>query len=181
MEGRATKGGIVVTNKVGKGRVFVCPFEGCRKESTRKYNIQTHMRIHTDHAPYVCCNTHCGMSFKWRSSLANHERHHHSTALKAEAESDRRGSEESQDERTQPAVAVDAGDSPVSDDERERLVVAVILAHGLGRSQHCSLDNNAGLQKLGVAARAPSCVQLVPPTDPLSFRSRVSRGTQRPV
>lgn len=57
-------------------RVFRCPVQGCTKSSGRKYNIQAHMRLHTQEMPYACPFPGCKMSFKWRSSLVNHERYH---------------------------------------------------------------------------------------------------------
>lgn len=60
----------------GKNRTFLCPFDGCAKESSRKFNIQAHMRVHTRAKPYVCERPNCGMAFKWRSSLVNHEKYH---------------------------------------------------------------------------------------------------------
>uniref|UniRef100_A0A7S0BM46 C2H2-type domain-containing protein n=1 Tax=Rhodosorus marinus TaxID=101924 RepID=A0A7S0BM46_9RHOD len=70
---------------------FVCPFIGCTKESSRKFNIQAHMRVHTKAKPYACMRPNCGMSFKWRSSLVNHEKYHASgewAASEEECESD---------------------------------------------------------------------------------------------
>lgn len=59
-----------------KKKIYRCPYEGCGKESPRKYNINVHMRIHTGEAPYVCRYTGCGQTFKWKSSLGNHEKGH---------------------------------------------------------------------------------------------------------
>eukprot|EP00188_Purpureofilum_apyrenoidigerum_P001029 Plantae.Rhodophyta-Purpureofilum_apyrenoidigerum.ctg15246.p1 GENE.Plantae.Rhodophyta-Purpureofilum_apyrenoidigerum.ctg15246~~Plantae.Rhodophyta-Purpureofilum_apyrenoidigerum.ctg15246.p1 ORF type:complete len:275 (-),score=28.97 Plantae.Rhodophyta-Purpureofilum_apyrenoidigerum.ctg15246:108-932(-) len=62
-------------------RIFECPVKGCKKSSGRKYNIQAHMRMHTEEMPYVCMHSGCKMSFKWRSSLVNHERYHDTTQI----------------------------------------------------------------------------------------------------
>lgn len=53
-------------------RMWRC--ESCKKLFSKKYNMQIHMRQHTGEKPYVCRP--CGLSFKWRSSLRNHERYH---------------------------------------------------------------------------------------------------------
>ncbi|KAJ8906998.1 hypothetical protein NDN08_003481 [Rhodosorus marinus] len=70
----------------GKKKAFLCPFAGCKKESSRKFNIQAHMRVHTKAKPYACERPNCGMSFKWRSSLVNHERYHAAGEWAAAAE-----------------------------------------------------------------------------------------------
>ncbi|KAJ8906705.1 hypothetical protein NDN08_003194 [Rhodosorus marinus] len=57
-------------------QVFPCPWEGCGKSFNKKYNMQMHMRQHTNERPYVCSVNECRLSFKWRSSLRNHLRYH---------------------------------------------------------------------------------------------------------
>uniref|UniRef100_A0A7S0BPB0 C2H2-type domain-containing protein n=1 Tax=Rhodosorus marinus TaxID=101924 RepID=A0A7S0BPB0_9RHOD len=59
-----------------RGQVFPCPWEGCGKSFNKKYNMQMHMRQHTNERPYVCSVNDCRLSFKWRSSLRNHLRYH---------------------------------------------------------------------------------------------------------
>lgn len=136
---------VPVVLKEGKIRVFVCPFEGCKKESSRKYNIQAHMRIHTEQTPYRCDHDGCEMTFKWRSSLVNHERYH-----RREAVVDDTSTVESkiQDEgclrRLQSdnsAVYSDVSDRAPSDDQKEQFYVAVILAEGFSQGGCSGADS----------------------------------------
>mmetsp|Transcript_4051 Transcript_4051/g.12176 ORF Transcript_4051/g.12176 Transcript_4051/m.12176 type:complete len:124 (+) Transcript_4051:216-587(+) len=51
-------------------RPFVCPFESCEKSFTKKYNLKTHIRIHTKERPYAC---ECSLRYMYKSSLAKHK------------------------------------------------------------------------------------------------------------
>mmetsp|Transcript_38411 Transcript_38411/g.151686 ORF Transcript_38411/g.151686 Transcript_38411/m.151686 type:complete len:204 (-) Transcript_38411:307-918(-) len=62
-------------------QMFPCPWEGCGKSFNKKYNMQMHMRQHTNERPYVCSVNDCRLSFKWRSSLRNHLRYHFSDGV----------------------------------------------------------------------------------------------------
>uniref|UniRef100_A0A7S0G3Q6 C2H2-type domain-containing protein n=1 Tax=Rhodosorus marinus TaxID=101924 RepID=A0A7S0G3Q6_9RHOD len=132
---------ILVEVREGKGRVFVCPVEGCRKESSRKYNIQAHMRIHTEQTPYICVFSGCGMSFKWRSSLVNHERYHKRDGscqevqekMDVKADDVNNGNTLDRVLSSSSAVTVESNDCNQNtvEDEREQFYVAVILAENL--------------------------------------------------
>mmetsp|Transcript_42029 Transcript_42029/g.164620 ORF Transcript_42029/g.164620 Transcript_42029/m.164620 type:complete len:143 (-) Transcript_42029:2107-2535(-) len=51
-----------------------CPV--CGRGFRRKWNLKTHMRIHTDVLPYACDDPGCKKRFKWSSSLQYHKRTH---------------------------------------------------------------------------------------------------------
>lgn len=55
-------------------RLFKCPEPGCDRTFDRKYNQKVHMRIHDGQMPYKC--TLCDKSYRWRTSLQHHMRHH---------------------------------------------------------------------------------------------------------
>lgn len=135
---------IPVVMKEGKGRLFVCPFKDCKKQSSRKYNIQAHMRIHTEQTPYVCAFAGCEMTFKWRSSLVNHERYHRnestvendSTTEEIQAETKQKREEGSLQRLLSSAstISSDGSEGAGSEDEREQFYVAVILAKGFSQT-----------------------------------------------
>eukprot|EP00188_Purpureofilum_apyrenoidigerum_P002433 Plantae.Rhodophyta-Purpureofilum_apyrenoidigerum.ctg2508.p1 GENE.Plantae.Rhodophyta-Purpureofilum_apyrenoidigerum.ctg2508~~Plantae.Rhodophyta-Purpureofilum_apyrenoidigerum.ctg2508.p1 ORF type:complete len:155 (-),score=24.32 Plantae.Rhodophyta-Purpureofilum_apyrenoidigerum.ctg2508:659-1123(-) len=128
-------GQIPVEIKEGKGRVFVCPYDNCKKESSRKYNIQAHMRIHTEQTPYTCNFSGCGMSFKWRSSLVNHERYHKKDDKLVETPLlSAKGPTQDTLKRLMSSTSTVTSDvsdkTSVSEDEKEQFYVAKILAEG---------------------------------------------------
>jgi len=55
-----------------KAAMFKCPEPGCGREFTRKSNLKTHARFHSQETPYHCeiCNT----RFVWKSGLSSHWR-----------------------------------------------------------------------------------------------------------
>mmetsp|Transcript_12328 Transcript_12328/g.50702 ORF Transcript_12328/g.50702 Transcript_12328/m.50702 type:complete len:111 (-) Transcript_12328:821-1153(-) len=50
-------------------RPFACPFDNCTKRFSKKYNLKTHIRIHTKERPYVCD---CSLKYMYKSSLVKH-------------------------------------------------------------------------------------------------------------
>ncbi|KAJ8904779.1 hypothetical protein NDN08_001294 [Rhodosorus marinus] len=52
---------------------YPCLFPGCRQILTSKQTLREHGRLHTREQPYRC-RYRCGKTFKWRSSLAHHEK-----------------------------------------------------------------------------------------------------------
>eukprot|EP00188_Purpureofilum_apyrenoidigerum_P005507 Plantae.Rhodophyta-Purpureofilum_apyrenoidigerum.ctg7244.p1 GENE.Plantae.Rhodophyta-Purpureofilum_apyrenoidigerum.ctg7244~~Plantae.Rhodophyta-Purpureofilum_apyrenoidigerum.ctg7244.p1 ORF type:complete len:171 (+),score=27.16 Plantae.Rhodophyta-Purpureofilum_apyrenoidigerum.ctg7244:316-828(+) len=139
---------IPVIMKEGKGRLFVCPFEGCNKESCRKYNIQAHMRIHTEQTPYECTYPDCGMTFKWRSSLVNHERYHKDVNAAGGSEvAETKGNRVPEDGSLMrllsntSTVSSCSSDHTAGDETDGQFYVAVILAEGFSRGSVSGVQN----------------------------------------
>lgn len=55
-------------------RTFVCPEPACRRVFSKRWNLQTHSRIHDGTRPFECAL--CAKSFMWKSSLKSHARMH---------------------------------------------------------------------------------------------------------
>ncbi|KAI8812282.1 hypothetical protein BJ742DRAFT_673740 [Cladochytrium replicatum] len=56
--------------------MYCCPFEGCGKMFTRRYNLQSHLMVHSGERPYKCPS--CGASFSRQHDLRRHVRSLHS-------------------------------------------------------------------------------------------------------
>lgn len=54
--------------------VFECSFPGCNKTFNKKWNLKTHLRLHTGVKPYPCREG-CGLRLMWMSSRKSHEAH----------------------------------------------------------------------------------------------------------
>ncbi|KAI8906739.1 hypothetical protein EDD86DRAFT_172971, partial [Gorgonomyces haynaldii] len=57
----------------GTAKRFKCPH--CDKSFTRKYNMQSHLRVHTDDRPFEC--EHCQATFVRKHDLRRHIRSIH--------------------------------------------------------------------------------------------------------
>lgn len=66
----------VSSRDVAIAKVYQCTKRNCHKIFPRKYELDVHMRRHTGETAYTCCVPGCGKKFKWRSSMANHNRSH---------------------------------------------------------------------------------------------------------
>jgi hypothetical protein len=69
----------VGSSSAGSGQrdVHRCIYPGCSKTFDRRYNLSVHSRRHTDETPYSCKVAGCTQMFKWRSSLAHHNKTRH--------------------------------------------------------------------------------------------------------
>lgn len=56
------------------------PCNTCGKTFSRRDNLMTHQRVHTDERPYKCVP--CGKAFRWMSALRHHEEMHRRRELK---------------------------------------------------------------------------------------------------
>lgn len=75
--GGSSGSGAAAGGSGGTSKLFVCQHEGCNRVFNRKYNREIHMRTHTGDTPYRCDVPRCGRTFKWRSTLLNHQRYHY--------------------------------------------------------------------------------------------------------
>ncbi len=59
---------------------WYCPYPGCTYAAFRKYDVITHMRVHSGERPYLCLV--CGQSFTTLSNARRHGRHVHTLIKK---------------------------------------------------------------------------------------------------
>lgn len=57
-------------------RRFRCPHAGCDRTFSKKYNMDSHFRVHSGEKPFSCEFEGCDRVFRWRSSLSSHRRSH---------------------------------------------------------------------------------------------------------
>jgi hypothetical protein len=55
---------------------YPCVHPGCNKVFERRYNLKVHGRRHSGETPYSCRVRGCMRKFKWRSSMAHHNKSH---------------------------------------------------------------------------------------------------------
>jgi uncharacterized Zn-finger protein len=56
--------------------LFSCPFPDCEKVFTRRYNLTSHLRVHSGDRPFAC--PHCEVSFCRKHDLTRHIKSLHS-------------------------------------------------------------------------------------------------------
>jgi len=53
-------------------RTLQCNYEGCNKSFKRKYNLEQHMRIHSEKKPFECNYENCNKTFNRKTALKHH-------------------------------------------------------------------------------------------------------------
>lgn len=59
-------------SKQSGSRVHPCPYEGCGRSFSKKWNLHAHERVHTGIKPFECRHG-CGQWYMWMSSRKGHE------------------------------------------------------------------------------------------------------------